>query len=132
MVYRLLRLNDLPYLDIRIEMSLFNIYHDDANSVVGVGGLEFYGDYALMRSVVVDANYRQLSYGSKIVNDLLEKAKARNVKDLFLLTETAREFFLKHGFRDLPRDKVPLEIQASSEFSTVCPLSAAVMARSVG
>lgn len=128
-VFQLLRLNNLPYQDIRLESNLFIFYQDDESNLVGAGGLEFYGRYALLRSLVVDEKHRGLSYGIRITTDLLSRASAKGVNEIYLLTETAREFFLKNGFEEIPRDSTPPEIQKSSEFSSVCPVSAAIMAK---
>lgn len=130
-ISELLRINKLPHQDLQFENSLFITCNDDTNVLVGAGGLELYGGYALLRSVVVDVNYRRSSYGSTIITYLLAQAKGKGVKEVYLLTETAREFFLKHGFEDIPRDKVPPEIQATSEYSSVCPVSASVMLKKV-
>lgn len=126
-VLELLRVNKLPAEDIRLSNGLFISYHDDAGKIVGAGGLEFYSGYALLRSVVVDASMRGQSIGKDIVNDLLSRANQTSTRAVYLLTETAHDFFVKLGFSDIERDAVPSEVKVSTEFSTVCPVSASVM-----
>ena len=130
-VVELLRVNSLPYEDIRHSDNLFVSYHDQTGTMVGSGGLEFYSNYALLRSVAVEQCMRGKSIGKEIVNNLLDRLKTRGTHEVYLLTETAREFFLKMGFSEIERDAVPLEIKLSSEFSSVCPVSAAVMVRRI-
>ena len=126
-VLTMLKENKLPYQDIKLDNNLFVSYHDNLGKLIGSGGLEFYSEYALLRSVAVGESQRGKSFGTEIVNDLLDRAKGKSVKEIYLLTETAHDFFLKKGFQDVARENVPHEVKASSEFSSVCPVSAACM-----
>jgi amino-acid N-acetyltransferase len=126
-VVELLRKCNLPYQDISLENNLFLSYHDDSGRIIGSGGLEFYSRFALLRSVAVDENVRGNSIGKQIVNELLKKAKEKNAYEVYLLTDTARNFFINRGFMDVGRDNVPNDVKASSEFSSVCPVSASAM-----
>jgi N-acetylglutamate synthase-like GNAT family acetyltransferase len=126
-VRQFLKANKLPYSDITLEGGLFFGYHDQDGRLIGSGGLEMYGEIALLRSIAVNEKFRGQLIGKKIVEDLLSKAKNLKVKTLYLLTETAHDFFLKKGFIDVPREKTPEVIKLSTEFSQVCPASAVVM-----
>jgi amino-acid N-acetyltransferase len=99
----------------------------DGSEPVATGGLELYGNYALLRSLSVKLGIRGQSLGSSITDHLIIEAKKRNLKAIYLLTETARNFFLKKGFKDIGRDQVPDEVKTSSEFSSDCPTTAACM-----
>jgi amino-acid N-acetyltransferase len=123
----LLETSKLPFRDIRLEGNLFKIYRDATGKLLGTGGLEFYDHSALIRSVAVVESERGKSTGKQIVQDLLEQAKVRSIKSVYLLTETAPGFFEKLGFRNVSRESVPDAVKASSEFSSVCPTSAACM-----
>ena len=123
----LLKTSKLPYQDIKLDNNLFVSYHDEEEHLIGFGGLEFYSSYALLRSVAVNEAQRGKAIGTRIVNDLLDRAKSNSVKEVYLLTETAYDFFLKRGFVEIWRENVPGEIKASSEFTSVCPVSAACM-----
>lgn len=126
-VLEFLRKSKLPYQDIDLKNNLFISYHDEKGKMIGSGGLEFYSDCALLRSVAVDEALRGKSIGQKIVGDLLSRAKNKSIREVYLLTETAREFFIKRGFADIPRDHVPSPVKASTEFSSVCPVTASAM-----
>jgi amino-acid N-acetyltransferase len=122
----LLKNSGLPADDLNYKRDLLVGYYE-GNDLVGTGALEIYGSYALLRSLSVKLGIRGKAVGSTIATYLLDEAKKRNLKGIYLLTETAHGFFLKKGFTDTTRDQVPQELMASSEFSHVCPKSAAVM-----
>ena len=58
---------------------------------------------------------------------LESSARQSGVSDLYLLTLTAQEFFAKRGYHVIARKDVPATIQASAEFMSLCPASAACM-----
>lgn len=118
---------DLPYNDLKLDGNLFILYRNNLGGLVGSGGLEFHGDYCLLRSVAVAPEFRQLGHGETIAIDLITRARDQGVRGIYLLTETAEKFFSKLGFENLPRESAPKEITASSEFSSVCPVSALLM-----
>ena len=123
----LLKSNKLPFQDVKLESGLFISYHDENGEIIGSGGLEFYSVYALLRSVAVDKTQRGKAFGKEIVTDLLNRAKSRSIKEIYLLTETAHAFFLKQGFSDISRHDVPVEVKTSSEFGSICGVSAVCM-----
>lgn len=122
----LLKNSALPADDLDYKRDLLVGYYE-GNDLVGTGALEIYGPFALLRSLSVKLGIRGKSVGSTIASYLLDEASKRNLKGIYLLTETARGFFLKKGFTDTTRDKVPQELMASSEFSHECHRSAVVM-----
>jgi amino-acid N-acetyltransferase len=77
--------------------------------------------------MVVDKNYRGKNIASQLVQQLEDYATTIGIDEMYLLTETAPEYFKKKGYEQISRDEVPKPIQASSEFSQVCPVSAIVM-----
>jgi amino-acid N-acetyltransferase len=122
-----LKANQLPADDLKLSDSLYLTYYDSNEALVGSGGLEFYGDKALLRSLAVSQAMRSQSQGKQIVEDLIEQVKSKGIKEIYLLTLTAYYFFLKLGFTEINREAVPEEIKSSTEFSQVCPSSARVM-----
>lgn len=93
----------------------------EGNVLVGTGGLEVYGDHGLLRSLSVKMGIRGKSVGTNITEYLIDEARERRLKAIYLLTENARGFFEKRGFRDIPRDSIPESLKASSEFSPAKP-----------
>ena len=122
----LLKSSGLPADDLDYKKDLLVGYYE-GNDLVGTGGLEVYGDYALLRSLSVKMGIRGKSVGSSITEFLLSEARKQKLKGIYLLTETAHGFFLKKGFKDVDRKNVPKELEASSEFSHVCGVTAVAM-----
>lgn len=122
-----LRSNNLPAEDVSLNNGLFLAYYNTQEVLVGSGGLEFYNNLALLRSLAVSPELRGQQVGKEIVSQLLEAAKQRGISEVYLLTQTASFFFQKMGFKPVARENVPDAIQKSSEFATVCPASADVL-----
>ena len=101
----------------------------NANRIVGSAALELYGAEALLRSVTVDEPLRGQGIGRKLTDAALELARRHEIKTVFLLTETASQFFLRFGFRQVSRSQVPDTVKRSVEFTSACPTGAQVMAR---
>ncbi|UCF41465.1 MAG: GNAT family N-acetyltransferase [Gemmatimonadota bacterium] len=98
-----------------------------ASRVVGCAGLELYGESALLRSVAVEADWRGRGLGVALTRAALDLAGQRGVRRVYLLTETAGEFFPRFGFRSIERAAAPPEVQQSVEFMCVCPETAEAM-----
>jgi arsenite methyltransferase len=96
-------------------------------ALAGAAGLEVYGAYGLLRSVVVDPAWRGGGLGAALVRNRLEWAARRGVRRVYLLTTTAPAWFSRLGFHSVARDDVPAAVRRSAEFMGVCPSSAAVM-----
>jgi amino-acid N-acetyltransferase len=103
----------------------------DGKQLVGTAALELYGDSALLRSVAVAAERRGQGLGVTLTAAALDLARRRGVRTVYLLTETAAQFFPKFGFQAIARSDVDQAVLASAEFTTACPASALVMARSL-
>jgi N-acetylglutamate synthase-like GNAT family acetyltransferase len=65
--------------------------------------------------------------GQALVRALLVHATSRGIRELYLLTTTAEEFFRWFGFERIAREAVPEPVRASVEFRESCPASATVM-----
>lgn len=119
--------NQLPAHDLTLNNNLLLVYFNTHENLVGSGGLEFYEDLALLRSLAVSPELRGQQLGKEIVADLLKAAREKNIREVYLLTQTASFFFQKLGFKPVSRELVPQAIQKSSEFANVCPASAEVL-----
>lgn len=100
-------------------------------SLVGVIGLERYGDAGLVRSFAVAPGWRGHGVGRELGKALLQRATADGVKKVYLLTNTIRDLAAKHGFREIPRETVPVAVRESVEFRLNCCDSAVTMERSL-
>jgi amino-acid N-acetyltransferase len=97
------------------------------NTLLGCAGLEIYQQVGLLRSVAVNPIKHSNGVGSKLVKSILEHAKAQQLSNIFLLTETAENYFPRFGFNPVSRAEIPENLQASEELRGACPDSAVVM-----
>jgi amino-acid N-acetyltransferase len=122
----LLVANDLPTAGVDDHWKTF-IVARDGQKLVGVGGAEAYQFVALIRSVAVDQAYRSSGIGRRIVRQLLDRLASRGLREFYLLTTTAEEYFRKRGFKPVDRDEVHPQLLSSREFQDACPASAVAM-----
>jgi len=123
LIENLLRENQLPHQDISEKLSDLLI-GSVKGQTIGIGGLEVYQDSGLLRSLAIERHYRGKGYGKVFTTTLLEFAKSRGVKQVYLLTTTAANFFTQLGFEKVDRSTVPSSIQNTSQFTYLCPASA--------
>ncbi len=129
-VRALLRGCDLPDEDIRHHLAHF-VVADRECRIVGTVGLEVLGSSALLRSLAVVVPSRGAGLATRLVEVIVERAQQLGVRELWLLTTTAESFFANLGFRTVPRDEAPADIQSTREFRALCPVSAVLMRRRV-
>jgi amino-acid N-acetyltransferase len=129
-VIALLAAEKLPVADLPETLDNFIVAIQDAK-VVGVAGVEIYGNYGLLRSLAVKPDNRGSGIASKLLARLDITSKQKGLTELYILTETAPDYFERKGFAKITRESVPTEVQGSSEFSHVCPVSAIVMKKSI-
>ena len=99
--------------------------------IVGCAGLEVYQEHALLRSVAVKSAFRKQRIALRLTKTNLGLAKEYQVRNVYLLTETAKIFFSKQGFNQVLRSDVPRIVAQSIEFTTLCPDTATVMLRTL-
>ena len=112
-------------------MNFLVIRHSEADanpeSLVGSVGLEIYGKSALLRSLAVHPNFQGTGLGSRLVKQIIDMAKKKGITRLYLLTDTAKDYFKRKGFVIVSRDQVPKDIKKSIEFTTLCTSSPSMM-----
>ena len=99
----------------------------DGEAVIACGGAEAYQFAALIRSVAVMPEHRSHGIGRKIVRQLLDRLASRGLREFYLLTTTAEEYFRKRGFKTIDRDEVHPQLLSSREFQGACPDTAVCM-----
>jgi amino-acid N-acetyltransferase len=125
-IARLLEINDLPFSDIQ-ENDIDFIIAKNGQQIIGCIGLEKNGSEGLLRSFAVDYNFQNNGFGRELYNRLLAYGVQHGIKTLHLLTTTAKDYFMKVGFRLDSRSNAPKIIQKSKEFSSLCPSSSTYM-----
>jgi amino-acid N-acetyltransferase len=99
----------------------------DGRKRVGCAGAEAYQFAALIRSIAVVPEYRSLGLGRKLVRQLIDRLAAHGLREFYLLTTTAEEYFKKRGFKTIERDEVHPQVLVSHEFQDACPSTATCM-----
>lgn len=121
----------LPLDGAREHLENFMVAHD-RSGLLACAGLELYPPVALLRSVAVAETHRGKGLGRSLTTRLISHAGNQGIQTLVLLTETAEAYFLKLGFKPVPRASLPPEVQDSAELRGACPASATAMVLSIG
>jgi UDP-N-acetylmuramate: L-alanyl-gamma-D-glutamyl-meso-diaminopimelate ligase len=96
--------------------SFFVLRNEDG--VVGGVALEVLGDDAILRALAVDPRFRGAGYGWMLADTAVNQARWRGVRRIYLLTESASDFFAaKFGFRVVDRSTLSRQVAASDAFS---------------
>lgn len=122
----LLEANGLPLdgLDLALPTALVA---REGTSLAGCAAFEPYGSAGLLRSVCVASNLRGTGVGRALVAAAEDEARSLGISELFLLTETAADWFPRLGYERTTREAAPADMAASPEFTSACPVSAAVL-----
>jgi amino-acid N-acetyltransferase len=129
-IITLLSSEKLPAGDLPATLENFLMAVQD-DELIGVIGLEIYGNYGLLRSLAVKPAFRGQNIAGKLIAQIETLTASKGLKAIFLLTETATDYFARKGYEKITRNDVPEEVQQSSEFSHVCPQSANVMKKDI-
>ena len=122
----LLVASDLPTAGVDDHWRTFLVARD-GETIVGCGGAEAYQFTALLRSIAVKPEYQSHGLGRRLVRQLLDRLASRGLREFYLLTTTAEEYFKKRGFKVIDRDEVHPQLLSSREFQDACPASAVCM-----
>ena len=122
--------NDLPIDDI-YEPNIRFLVAKANDKLIGTIAIEKYDQFGLLRSLVVEKEYRNEKIGERLINHLLISDFSVGITDLYLLTTTAKEYFVKFGFREVNRIEVPIELRQTNEFVELCPETAIVMHKKI-
>jgi amino-acid N-acetyltransferase len=126
-VVRLLERASLPTSDLTHGHMSHFFYTGSAAEPSGIVGVELLGNDALLRSLVVSPDLRGSGLGSKLVTHAEHHARMSSATSIYLLTTTAKHFFLGRGYLETSRDAAPPAIRSTSEFSGLCPASSAFL-----
>ena len=129
-VLALLRKAELPSAGVSETFSNFFVAEQEGR-LIGAAGLEIYGPSALLRSVVVEDEWRGTGVGGRLIDLALGEARVRGIQDVFLLTTTAENYFPRFGFACVAREEVSESVTCSMEFQGACPASAVVMRKTL-
>ena len=100
--------------------------------IVGAAAVEPFGRAGLLRSVVVASSRRGTGLGRELVASAEELALAEGIEELYLLTETAADWFPKLGYALVDREVARAAVGGSVEFTMVCATTGVPMRRRLG
>jgi amino-acid N-acetyltransferase len=103
----------------------------DATGIAAAGGVEPCGADVLLRSFAVAGRVRGRGHGSDLLAHVLDDARRAGAGTAYLLTQSAERFFARHGFHTVERSAAPPAVRATSQFASLCPGSARLMALSL-
>ena len=92
----------------------------DGEAIVGAAAVERFGTSGLLRSVVVAPARRGTGLGRRLVDEAERLARDAGIRDLYLLTETAVDWFPRLGYEPVERAEAAAAVGESIEFTTVC------------
>ena len=96
--------------------------------ILGSVGVEIYSDAGLLRSLAVSPALQRKGLCIQLTQKALTYAQENNCKEIYILTTTAPDFFLKKfHFTEITRDMVNPIVKESAEFKGACPDTAVVM-----
>lgn len=121
----------LPVEDLPDELQGFTLALDQGLAVVGSVGIERVGPYGLLRSFAVYETFRKSGVGQHLYEKALDFARNTSIRELWLITTSADEYFARRGFERIERADVPPEISGTMQFSALCPASSTVMRKRI-
>lgn len=105
----------------------FAVAVDGKGELVGVAGVEIYGSDGLFRSAAVRFEHEGQGIGDALTRNRLAWAREHGLRALYLLTETAADYWPRFGFIRIARDAAPDPVRASAEWAGGCPAGAVAM-----
>jgi amino-acid N-acetyltransferase len=124
---RVLESAGLPASDLTTEMLLDFFCIGPCDGPTGLVGVEVLGEHALLRSLIVVPGFRLRGAGKALVETAERHARSRGVRELYLLTTSAEEFFARRGYARIARSEAPEAVRTTREFSDICPANSVFM-----
>jgi len=123
-IHKLLNKVNLPTEGVREHLDNFLVLkisqQNNVTKVKGCIGLELYRENALLRSAAVHPENQNQGIGKKLTEAIIDYAKKIGIKKLYLLTDTAENYFKKRGFIIVQENKIPASVKQSIEFTFQC------------
>lgn len=104
----------------------------DGGMILGAAAVEPFGQAGLLRSVVVAESRRGTGLGRELVAAAEALAQEEGIRELYLLTETAADWFPRLGYEVVDREEARAAVGESVEFTMVCATTGVPMRRRLG
>jgi amino-acid N-acetyltransferase len=99
--------------------------------IVGVIGVEIYGQVGLLRSLCVDQAYRGQGIARTLNSEILVYAHMRGIDRLYLFTWDAEKFASKLGFHKIDKKRIPRSIRSAWQFRRLSPYPVICMMKKI-
>lgn len=126
----LLQSSQLPTEDLRPDLENFWIAEYDEKAI-GLIGLDLYAPYGLLRSMIVLPEERSKGIASQLVEQVEARGMELGLTELFLITNTAADYFTRKNFRQMDKSALPASVGSSREMNGLCPASSVIMHKSI-
>lgn len=126
-IAELLAAASLPIDDLSAaSLPMFSVWADK-EMLSGIIAVERRGDSGMLRSLVVTPAARRSGLGRALVAHAEGEARALGLRSLYLLTDSAEQFFARCGYQKIDRARAPNDVRSHPQFKSLCPASAAFM-----
>jgi amino-acid N-acetyltransferase len=125
----LLEEGGLPTADLAAGSAVLLFSYVRDNEHCAVVGLELHGYCGLLRSLAVTPRCRGEGIGGALLAHAERAAVMHGVKELYLLTTTAEQYFSGRGYEVVDRATAPAAITRTRQFSDLCPSSSVLMVK---
>ena len=127
-ILNLLTATDLPRDGAAEHLGGFLVARDASGRAIACAGLERHGNIGLLRSVAVAPDSQKSGLGSRLVWEIIERARRNGIAEIVLLTTTARKFFgERFGFVETNRNQYNDDLKNSPEWTLPRCSAAAAM-----
>ena len=99
--------------------------------LIAAAAIEPFGAAGLLRSVVVAPDHRGAGIGRALVASAEALAREAGIRDLYLVTETAADWFPSLGYETVERAVADAAVGGSVELTTVCRDTGVTMRRAL-
>ena len=111
-----------------VEYQFHNFFIAENNNLLLASvGFEIYNKNGLLRSLAVHPDFRNNKIAYYLVFSVIKLAKDHYLDNLYLLTESSKNYFEKFDFTTVKRELTPEDIKKSIEFSKACSETAVIM-----
>ena len=116
---------ELPIEDLMPEsLSGFELAVDRHDRLIGMAGIEVFGDDALLRWVAVAHGWRRKGIGRCLVERREDGAREMGADTIYVLASSVTDFFGCLGYEPWARDAVPAAIAQHKQFCVFRPAAA--------
>lgn len=103
----------------------------DSNRLLAAGALQNIDGAGWLRSIVTADSARRQGFAGAIVDRLEATAAQQGVSQVYLLTDTATDYFRRRGYQKIDRSEAPSAIAEVPQFASLCPDSADFMRKAL-